>query len=282
MCIFTTRSSLSSQGWSYVSKLLGETPILQVMTDESASNIASHVKNNLQEIRSRISAAAVEAGRDPDSVRLLPVSKTFGEDSIRAAYDAGIRLLGENKVQEAVEKHDSMQAELPDLEWAVIGHLQRNKAKFVARMAQEFHALDSERVASTLERRLELEDRTLDVFVQVNTSGEESKFGLEPDKVTEFVKSLAPYERLNVRGLMTLALFSSDLDKVRPCFVKLRGLRDEIQQFAPEAKELSMGMSGDFELAIAEGATTVRVGTAIFGDRPSDRDEAHYWPGAAR
>ncbi len=252
------------------------------MTEESASNLASHVKSNLQSIRDRMSAAAQEAGRDPDTVRLLPVSKTFGADSIRAAYAAGVRLLGENKVQEAVEKHDAMQEELPDLGWAVIGHLQRNKAKFVARMASEFHALDSERVAETLERRLELEDRTLDVFVQVNTSGEESKFGVEPEKAVEFVKSLAPFERLSVRGLMTLALFSSDLERVRPCFVKLRGLRDECQQFDPRVKELSMGMSGDFELAIAEGATTVRVGTAIFGARPSDRDEAHYWPGAAR
>ena len=248
------------------------------MKEESAINVASHVSSNLEAIQTRITAAAQAASRDPADVRLLPVSKTFGEDSIRAAHAAGIRLLGENKIQEAQAKHQAMSEELPDLNWAVIGHLQTNKAKFLARFATEFHALDSDRVAATLNRRLELEDRTMDVYVQVNTSGEESKFGLDPAAVTDFVRTLPQYERLNIRGLMTLALFSSNPDKVRPCFVKLRELRDECQQIDPGISELSMGMSGDFELAIAEGATTVRVGTAIFGDRPADRDEAHYWP----
>lgn len=237
------------------------------------------VKHNLGLVRERIRVAAMAAGRDPDTVRLLPVSKTFGEDSIRAAYASGSRLLGENKVQEAARKHDALQAELPDLGWAVIGHLQTNKAKVVARMATEFHALDSTRVAEALQRRLDLEDRSLDVFVQVNTSGEESKFGLDPADTVEFARSLAPYDRLRPRGLMTLALFSADMDRVRPCFVLLRDLRDQCQQVDVRYSELSMGMSGDFETAISEGATTVRVGTAIFGARPADRDEQHYWPG---
>lgn len=252
------------------------------MNKEDANSLTANVSANLTGVKKRMDAAAEAAGRDPAGIRLLPVSKTFGADSIRAAYAAGIRLLGENKVQEAVRKHDEHQEELPDLQWAVIGHLQTNKARFVARMASEFHALDSERLARTLERRLELEDRTLDVFVQVNTSGEDSKFGLEPGQVPDFVKTLSQFERLNVRGLMTLALFSSDMDRVRPCFVKLRELRDECRQSDPRVTELSMGMSGDYELAIAEGATTVRVGTAIFGARPDDRNEAHYWPGAGK
>lgn len=252
------------------------------MDELRADDPQALVSHNLGLVRERMNHAAVAAGREPDTVRLLPVSKTFGEDSIRAAYASGVRLLGENKVQEAVRKHDSLKDELPGLGWAVIGHLQTNKAKMVARMATEFHALDSTRVAEALQRRLELEDRTLDVFVQVNTSGEESKFGLDPADTVGFTRSLAPYDRLVPRGLMTLALFAADMDRVRPCFVLLRELRDRCREFDERYRELSMGMSGDFETAISEGATTVRVGTAIFGARPADRDEEHYWPGGKK
>ena len=246
------------------------------MSGSAATDTETSVRNNLAVIRDRINKAATAAGRDPAEVRLLPVSKTFGEDSIRAAHAAGCRLLGENKPQEAERKHDMFRGELPDLGWAVIGHLQTNKAKVVARVASEFHALDSIRVAEALQRRLELEERSLDVFVQVNTSAEESKYGLEPAAVEQFVRELAPYDRLRPRGLMTLALFSSDMDLVRPCFVRLRELRDACRQHDPRISELSMGMSGDFEIAIAEGATTIRVGTAIFGYRALG--EKHYWP----
>lgn len=236
----------------------------------------SHVSQNLEVIRRRIRQAEERAGRPAGSVRLLPVSKTFGPEEIRAAYAAGVRLLGENKVQEAQRKHESFSAELPDLDWAVIGHLQTNKARYVARFASEFHALHSTRLAEMLQRRLDLEDRTLDVFVQVNTSGEDSKYGLTPEETVPFVKTLKEYDRLNLRGLMTLALFSADMDRVRPCFVRLRELRDESLEVDERARELSMGMSQDFEVAIAEGATTVRVGTLIFGERLLNED--HYWP----
>lgn len=236
------------------------------------------IQANLADIRARIDAACERTGRDPAEVRLLPVSKTVDESRIRMAYAAGCRQLGENKVQEAYGKWEAM-ADLADLDWAIIGHLQTNKAKFVARFAREFQALDNLRVAEALDRRLQAEGRSLDVFVQVNTSGEASKFGLAPEDALDFARALPAYTSLKVRGLMTLALFSPDETRVRPCFQLLRDLRDRLRQDAPQGAdfaELSMGMSGDFEWAIEEGATTVRVGQAIFGARALP--DSHYWP----
>ncbi len=235
-------------------------------------------QRNLATIQARIMAACQRAGRDPAQVRLLPVSKTMDESRIRLAYAAGCRLLGENKVQEALRKWEGT-SDLTDLRWSVIGHLQTNKAKVVARFAAEFQALDSLRVAEALDRRLQAEGRSLEVFVQVNTSGEPSKYGLPPDEVAAFIRALPAFAALKVRGLMTLALFSSDAVRVRQCFVLLRGLRDQLRQDAPAGMaldELSMGMSGDFEIAIEEGATVVRVGQAIFGARALP--DSYYWP----
>ncbi|MDD2991030.1 MAG: YggS family pyridoxal phosphate-dependent enzyme [Zoogloea sp.] len=238
-------------------------------------------RRNLTNVRERIDTACRRAGRDPASVRLLPVSKTFDEAHIRLAYAAGCRQLGENKVQEAYRKWTAM-ADLTDLQWSVIGHLQTNKVKLVAAFATEFQALDSLRVAEALDRRLQIEGRSLDVFVQINTSGEASKYGLQPQEVLPFVKELPAFNALRVRGLMTLALFSSEAERVRQCFVLLRNLRDQLRESAPVGiglEELSMGMSGDFEIAIEEGATVVRVGQAIFGARSTP--DSHYWPALA-
>lgn len=238
-------------------------------------------QRNLAAVQARIAAACGRAGRDPASVRLLAVSKTKPAASLRLAHAAGCGMLGENKVQEAWGKWEALQ-DLPGLRWSVIGHLQTNKAKLVARFAAEFQALDSLRLAQALDRRLGVEGRTLDVFVQVNTSGETSKYGLAPEEVPDFVQALPAFPTLRLRGLMTLALFSSDAQRVRQCFVRLRQLRDELRTSAPAGvalDELSMGMSGDFEIAIEEGATVVRVGQAIFGARALP--DSHYWPGEA-
>ncbi|MFP3979037.1 YggS family pyridoxal phosphate-dependent enzyme [Marinobacter sp. KMM 10035] len=235
-------------------------------------------RRNLSAVQARIDAACHRAGRDPAAVRLLPVSKTKPEASLRMAHAAGCRMLGENKVQEAYRKWEAMQ-DLNDLHWSVIGHLQTNKAKLVARFASEFQSLDSLRVAEALDRRLQVEGRSLDVFVQVNTSGEASKYGLAPEDTPAFIQALPAFSALRVRGLMTLALFSSEAERVRQCFVLLRTLRDRLRQSAPvgiELDKLSMGMSGDFEIAIEEGATVVRVGQAIFGARALP--DSHYWP----
>lgn len=230
---------------------------------------------NLRDVEARICAACARAGRDRASVRLLPVSKTVPAHVLRLAYAAGIRDFGENKLQEARDKH----AALTDLDarWCIIGHLQTNKAKYLARFAAEFHALDSLKLAAELNRRMEAEGRDLPVFVQVNTSGEDTKFGLAPDALPAFLDALPDYPRLRPRGLMTLAIFSADADRVRDCFRLLRGLRDQVAPDHPAVTGLSMGMSGDYDLAIEEGATVIRVGQSLFGARPGS--DAHYWPG---
>jgi len=235
-------------------------------------------RHNLAAVQARIGAACQRVGRDPGSVRLLPVSKTKPEANLRLAYAAGCRQFGENKPQEAYRKWEAM-ADLADLHWSVIGHLQTNKAKLVARFATEFQALDSLRVAEALERRLQAEGRGLDVFVQINTSGETSKYGLAPEEAPAFLQQLPAFSALRVRGLMTLALLSAEASRVRSCFILLRELRERLRQEAPAGialDELSMGMSGDYEIAIEEGATVVRVGQAIFGARATP--DALYWP----
>ena len=239
---------------------------------------AAEITANLASIQARINAACAACGRNPAEVRLLPVSKTVPAERLHFAYDAGIRLLGENKVQEAYDKWQALSA-LDGLQWAVIGHLQSNKVKYVARFAAEFQALDSLEIAEALDRRLQQEGRSLDVFIQINTSDEPQKYGMAPDTAEAFIRALPAYSALRPRGLMTLALFSDDHEAVRRCFVRLRELRDRLRETNPAIAELSMGMSGDFELAIAEGATTVRVGQAIFGARKTPDSE--YWPGLA-
>ena len=242
------------------------------------ANSVDDFRYNLAQVEQRIALACQRVGRDPREVRLLPVSKTFNEEDLRLAHAAGCTMLGENKVQEALRKADNL-ADLSDLHWSIIGHLQSNKAKYVARFASEFQALDSLSVAQQLEKHLLKLGRTLDVFIQVNTSNEPNKYGLDPSQAAEFIEQVRHFKSLNIKGLMTLALFTKDTDKVRQCFIRLRHLRDQLRlQFADHLalKELSMGMSGDFEIAIEEGATVVRVGQAIFGARALP--DEFYWP----
>ena len=223
-------------------------------------------RRNLAAIRARIDAA---------EIRLLPVSKTVPEERLRTAFAAGITQMGENKVQEAQRKSENL-ADL-GISWSVIGHLQTNKAKNVAAFADEFQALDSLRLAEALDRRLQAAGRSLDVYVQVNSSGEPSKFGLEPDDVAAFLAALPAYSSLRVRGLMTLAAHTDDAARVRECFRIMRRLRDAALQAGTIGDGLlSMGMSGDFEAAIEGGSTCVRVGQAIFGARATP--DSHYWP----
>ena len=245
------------------------------MPDFPTAMTAEDFHRNLGLVEQRIAAACERVGRDRSQVRLLPVSKTVDEPRMRAAAAAGMRDFGENKVQEAKAKAAAL-ADLPGLSWAVIGHLQTNKAKHVVAFASEFQALDSLRLAESLDRRLQAAGRGLDVFVQVNTSAEESKYGLAPEEVAGVLAELPRYSALRVRGLMTLALFSRDEAAVRACFVRLRELRDQLRDRFEGLDELSMGMSGDYEWAIEEGATVVRVGQAIFGRRSTP--DSLYWP----
>lgn len=220
-------------------------------------------------VRAEVDAAARAAGRDPSEVRLLPVSKTVPVDRLRLAVEAGLTELAENKPQEVGRKAGEM-ADLP-VRWVAIGHLQTNKARIIAERADEFQALDSVRLTQALQRRLETADRHLDVLIQVNTSGEEAKTGASPGDVGQILEVAASCDRLRVRGFMTVATNTDDEAEVRRCFAQLRGILDAAREDAvvdPELlTELSMGMSGDYAIAVAEGATCVRVGTAIFGAR---------------
>jgi len=233
------------------------------------------VVENLAAVEARIKSACTRVGRDPSEVRLLPVSKGQSMELIAEAYQAGARLFGENRVQEATEKARHF-ADHPDLKWAIIGHLQTNKSRQVASIASEFHALSTIKIAAALDQALEDQGRGLDVFLQVNSSGEPQKFGLPPDEVEPFAIALKAYATLRVRGLMTLAVLSDDQRDIRACFERMRDLQRRLQgrgDCAGSYDELSMGMSGDLELAIEYGATTVRIGQAIFGPRSSPDTE---------
>ncbi len=227
----------------------------------------SEVTERVGDIRAQIAAACVEAGRDPAEVRLLAVSKTRPSDTVREAYAAGCRWFGENRLQELRDKAAEL-ADLENLSWSVIGHVQRNKAGIVVDLAGELQSLDSLALAAELDRRLVAAGRTLDVLVQVNTSGEATKSGLRPDDVAAFVEALAPYDGLVPKGLMTIALPSDDEREVVACFDALVCVQERLRdRYGSGWDDLSMGMSGDFRLAIAHGSTCVRIGSALFGPR---------------
>jgi len=231
-------------------------------------------------IRARIDAACARAGRDPSEVALLPVSKTFGEPAIRQAVALGLRRFGENKVQELRQKAESAELAGSGIDWVMIGHLQTNKARDVARLAAEVQSVDRLDLALALERRLQHEGRAIDVLVQVKTSDEPSKYGVPPDALPGLLDELARMDTLRVRGLMTLAIHSDEPVRVRACFRLLRELRDRLRDGGSPLQRLSMGMSGDFEIAVEEGSTEVRIGTAIFGARAYG--DSHYWPESPR
>ncbi len=225
----------------------------------------AYLSANWTAVRDRVAQACRDAGREPSEVSILPVSKTFGAEVVRAAVALGLHRFGENRVQEVREKAPL----LADcgIEWVIIGPLQTNKAKDVARLAHEVQTLDRVALAEALDHRLQIEGRALDVLVQVKTSPEESKHGLPPDDLAPLLMQLRRFDTLRVQGLMTIATHTDDTAEVRRCFRQLRQLRDAMAADGHALPRLSMGMSGDFALAIAEGATEVRIGSAIFGVR---------------
>ncbi len=231
-------------------------------------NHSTTMADRVAQIRNRIDQACARSGRDPSEVTLLPVSKTFDVAAIREAIDLGFTRFGENRTQEIAQKAPLL-AEC-GVQWVVIGHLQTNKAKEVAKFAHELQSLDRLDLAEALERRLQQEGRAIDVLVQVKTSPEETKSGLEPSDLFKFLRQIANYQTLRVQGLMTMAVLSEDTKAVRACFTQLKQLQERARQEAiagVSLDRLSMGMSGDFEIAIEEGSTEIRVGSAIFGSR---------------
>lgn len=218
---------------------------------------------NLDHIRSQIEQAAYRAGRSPDRVRIIAVTKTVSIDQVRDAAALGLREFGENRYQEAREKVKA----LPGLTWHFIGHLQSNKAKDVIKSFAVVHSLDRLSLANAIQQYGRSLDRRVRALVQVNVSGEQSKFGIDPAGLADFLAELRGLDRIAVEGLMTMAPWVDDPEEARPVFRRLRELRDACSVPGIPLSELSMGMTSDYTVAVEEGATMIRIGTALFGPR---------------
>ena len=229
----------------------------------------SIIAENIARVQERIGRAATRAGADPSSIRLVAVSKTKPVESIEEAIAAGITDVGENRVQEAVEKYDRIGDRVI---WHLVGHLQTNKARHAVRMFGMIHSVDRLSLGEELHRRCLALDRTIPILVQVKTSEEDTKAGVAPEQTLELVGQLASLSGLSVQGLMTIPAFAPDPEETRSAYARMRDLRDIIANTGipgVEMRYLSMGMTHDFEVAIEEGANIIRVGTAIFGARPA-------------
>jgi pyridoxal phosphate enzyme (YggS family) len=227
----------------------------------------SDIRSNLQNVTRRIEAAAARAGRDPAEILLLAISKTMPAEPIRAAFQAGQMHFGENRVQEAREKIPELPGEIV---WHMVGHLQTNKVKYCPALFRWIHSVDSVPLAVEVARRYREKGKVCSALVQVSVSGEEAKFGCDPEETKKILSVMLEEEGIAPAGLMTMPPFDLDPEAVRPYFRALRELRDTLVRDgfpAENLRELSMGMTGDFEVAVEEGATIVRIGTAIFGAR---------------
>ena len=222
------------------------------------------IRENLLRVTERIEKAAQNAGRNLKDIRLVAVSKTVETDRIKEAIEAGVSILGENYVQEAQKKIEEIGK---SVSWHFIGHLQSNKTKVAVRLFDAIHSVDSVALAEELNRRAQQVNRKIPVMIEVNLSGETTKFGTEEEKVTTVTQGVLKLDHLSLEGLMTMPPYYDDPEMSRPYFVQLRELKERLVKGGIPLKELSMGMSNDFEIAIQEGATYVRVGTAIFGAR---------------
>lgn len=231
---------------------------------------------NIEVTNQRISKACIKCGRNPNDVKLLLATKTVSTENIKLAFLQGQSLIGENKVQELKEKYNALR-EIPHITH-FIGHLQSNKIKEVLKYAQCIQSIDRIDLVQKLDQQLQLEGTQQEIMLQINTSGESSKFGASPSEAIAFAKAVSQYDTLKVTGLMTIGIFNAPEQEIRKCFELLRNIQLEINALdLPNfnLKELSMGMSHDLEIAIEEGATIVRVGTAIFGTRIYP--DSYYW-----
>ena len=226
------------------------------------------MRQRLEQIKQRIRQAAESCNRDAESVRLVAVSKTIATERVKDALECGVTILGENYIQEAREKFNAL-VQYP-VGWHFIGHLQSNKAKYAVRLFDLIHSVDSLKLARELHKQAQKADKVQAILVQVNISGEGTKSGISAKEAPGLISEISRMENLSIKGLMTMPPYFYQPEKVRPFFAALRQLRDEIKNQAPanvSMQELSMGMTGDFEVAIQEGASLVRIGTAIFGER---------------
>ncbi len=226
------------------------------------------LKKRLSNVKERIKKAAIDCGRDPDTVHLVAVSKTIPEDIVREAIRTGVDILGENYIQEARDKINALS--YYPVSWHFIGHLQSNKAKYAVKLFDMIHTVDSLKLAHELNKQAKKINKIQKILIQVNISMESTKSGICEDDTQRLIKEINLFENISIKGLMTMPPFFNNPEKVRPYFSALRNLRDKIRNEAiknVKMQELSMGMTGDFKVAIKEGATLVRIGTAIFGER---------------
>ncbi len=227
----------------------------------------STVRVNIEKVRDNISAAASRAGRNVSDVRLMAVTKTVDDNRIMEAIESGVDIIGESYVQEAKRKIEKMGR---SIEWHMIGYLQSNKAKYAVKLFDMIHSLDRMDLAVELNRRATAAGETMKVLIEISTSGEKTKSGVSSEKAVQLIKDVSSLNNLSIQGLMTMAPWFDDPEDARPYFKALRELRDRIIDAnipRVEMRELSMGMSGDFEVAVEEGATIVRIGRSIFGER---------------
>ncbi|MFQ6057620.1 MAG: YggS family pyridoxal phosphate-dependent enzyme [Anaerolineae bacterium] len=261
------------------------------------------IEASLQEVRRRIAQAAARVGRDPNGITLVAVTKRVSAERIVAAYQLGIRHFGENRVQEAQAKIPTVNrwleatpppgptsdfglrtarlsgsAETSDLTWHMVGHLQRNKVKRALELFDIIHSVDSVRLAREISRRCQRAERTMPILLEVNVSGEGTKYGFAPGEIKAAVEDMVTLPGLTIQGLMTMAPIVEDPEEARPYFRRLRQLRDELRGGFPQVewRHLSMGMTDDFEVAVEEGATMVRIGRAIFGQESTSQKPAPY------
>ena len=235
----------------------------------------SEIKENYLRVMERIEKAACRVGRDPNEIKLVAVSKTVETARIKEAIEAGVSILGENYVQEAQKKIEDIGrpacterfGEGRPVAWHFIGHLQSNKSKYAVLLFDMMHSLDSIPLAEELNRRAKQADRMMKVLMEVNLSGEATKFGTDEEKMLNLAKRILALNHLSLEGLMTMPPYFDSPELSRPYYIRLRELKEHMEREGISMKELSMGMSNDFEIAIEEGATYVRVGTAIFGPR---------------
>ena len=225
------------------------------------------IEENIEDVWSRIERAAEKTGRGKEDIKLVAVTKTVEPARIKEAINCGIQIIGENRVQEAESKFDMIAEKV---ERHLVGHLQTNKAKKAVELFDFIQSVDSERIAQEISRRASQKGKVMPVLVEVNTSAEETKFGIEPHQVLPLMESISDLKGIRIEGLMTIGLFSDDPEYTRPCFKRLKAIFDQLKQERipnVDMSYLSMGMTSDFEVAIQEGSNMVRVGTAIFGAR---------------
>ncbi|MGB7604586.1 MAG: YggS family pyridoxal phosphate-dependent enzyme [Lutisporaceae bacterium] len=225
------------------------------------------IKNNISAIKEEIKQACLKSGRSSEEITIIAVTKTIDIERINYAVDCGLLNLGENKVQEIMDKYDAVDK---SVKWNLIGHLQTNKVKYIIDKVELIHSVDSIKLAEEISRRAEKNNLIKDVLVQINVAMEETKFGINIEEAVDFVKSASSFNNIRIKGLMTIAPYDEDVEKVRPIFRQLKKKFDELAQMNipnTEMKYLSMGMSNDYNIAIEEGANMIRVGTAIFGKR---------------